>query len=190
MGNNRMGRILSGVLSAALMLSLAPAPLAAGPRGPPGPRATTPNWGDGGVSVTDLDKSGTAASFVGTDGSPYFRIRDLAYIFTGSEHQFNVDWVDGQVVVTTGAAYDGDVLEVPADISAADRNQAPADITVSVDGQEQTVPAIAVDGHYYLTVESFNALLGTDATVQEKPAPAVESSAPQVSSAPEAVCAG
>ena len=29
MGNNRMGRILSGVLSAALMLSLAPAALAA-----------------------------------------------------------------------------------------------------------------------------------------------------------------
>ena len=168
MGNNRMGRILSGVLSAALVLSLAPAALAAEPE------ATTPNWGDGNVYVTDLDKSGTAASFVGTDGSPYFRIRDLAYIFTGSEHQFNVDWVDGQVVVTTGAAYDGDVLEVPADISAADRNQAPADITVSV------------DGHYYLTVESFNALLGTDATVQEKPDPAEESPAPQESTAPEA----
>lgn len=185
MGNNRMGRILSGVLSAALVLSLAPAALAAEPEATAEPEVTTPNWGDGNVYVTDLDKSGTAASFVGTDGSPYFRIRDLAYIFTGSEHQFNVDWVDGQVVVTTGAAYDGDVLEVPADISAADRNQAPADITVSVDGQEQTVPAIAVDGHYYLTVESFNALLGTDATVQEKPAPAEESPAPQESTAPE-----
>ena len=186
MGNNRMGRILSGVLSAALVLSLAPAALAAGPGATPGPGATTPHWGGGNVYVTHLDKSGTAASFVGTDGSPYFRIRDLAYIFTGSEHQFNVDWVDGQVVVTTGAAYDGDVLEVPADISVADRNQAPADITVSVDGQEQTVPAIAVDGHYYLTVESFNALLGTDATVQEKPDPAEESPAPQESTAPEA----
>ena len=186
MGNNRMGRILSGVLSAALVLSLAPAALAAGPQATAAPEATTPHRGGGDVYVTDLDKSGTAASFVGTDGSPYFRIRDLAYIFTGSEHQFNVDWVDGQVVVTTGAAYDGDVLGVPADISAADRNQAPADITVSVDGQEQTVPAIAVDGHYYLTVESFNALLGTDATVQEKPAPAEESPAPQESTAPEA----
>ena len=186
MGNNRMGRILSGVLSAALVLSLAPAARGAEPEATAEREATTPNWGDGNVYVTDLDKSGTAASFVGTDGSPYFRIRDLAYIFTGSEHQFNVDWVDGQVVVTTGAAYDGDVLEVPADISAADRNQAPADITVSVDGQEQTVPAIAVDGHYYLTVESFNALLGTDATVQEKPAPAEESPAPQESTAPEA----
>ena len=31
MGNNRMGRILSGVLSAALVLSLAPAALAAEP---------------------------------------------------------------------------------------------------------------------------------------------------------------
>ena len=43
MGNNRMGRILSGVLSAALVLSLAPAALAAGPGGTAGPEATPPN---------------------------------------------------------------------------------------------------------------------------------------------------
>mgnify|MGYP005764390733 CR=1 FL=1 len=45
MGNNRMGRILSGVLSAALVLSLAPAALAAEPRAPAGPGATTPHPG-------------------------------------------------------------------------------------------------------------------------------------------------
>ena len=49
MGNNRMGRILSGVLSAALVLSLAPAALAAEPGATPGPEATTPNWGGGNV---------------------------------------------------------------------------------------------------------------------------------------------
>ena len=30
------------------------------------------------VKVSDLDKTGTAASFVGADGAPYFRMRDLA----------------------------------------------------------------------------------------------------------------
>ena len=120
------------------------------------------------VQVTDLDKTGTAAAFVAADGQPYFRLRDLAYIFTGSQHQFNVAWADGQVVVTTGAAYDGGVLTLPMDLSGS--GLTPADITVSVDGAGVTVPAIAVDGNYYLTVEAVNTLLGTDATVQEKAA--------------------
>ena len=41
------------------------------------------------VKVSDLDKTGTAASFVGADGAPYFRMRDLAYTFNGSKNQFN-----------------------------------------------------------------------------------------------------
>ncbi len=44
------------------------------------------------------------------------------------------------------------------------------DITVSVDGTDITVPAILFDGHYYLTVDGMNALLGTNATIQEKAA--------------------
>ena len=119
------------------------------------------------VKVTDLDKTGAAASFVGRDGQPYFRLRDLAFVFSGSKNQFNVGW-DGQVTVTTGAAYDGDVLTLPMGISSADARQEPVEIAVSVNGSAKTVPAIAVDGHYYLTVESMNALLGTGATVVEK----------------------
>ena len=119
------------------------------------------------VKVTDLDKTGAAASFVGRDGQPYFRLRDLAFVFSGSKNQFNVGW-DGQVTVTTGAAYDGDVLTLPMGISSSDARQEPVEIAVSVNGSAKTVPAIAVDGHYYLTVESMNALLGTNATVQEK----------------------
>ena len=160
-------RIFSAVLSTALVLSLAPAALATEPDAA-GQETTAPSWGDGNVYVTDLDKSGTAAAFVGADGNPYFRMRDLAYIFTGSEHQFNVAWIDGQVVVTSGAAYDGEVLALPETISSADRSQTPSEIIVSVDGTDVAVPAIAVEGHYYLTVESFNTLLGTDATVQER----------------------
>ena len=64
------------------------------------------------VKVTDLDKTGAAASFVGRDGQPYFRLRDLAFVFSGSKNQFNVGW-DGQVTVTTGAPYDGEVLTLP-----------------------------------------------------------------------------
>ena len=188
MGKNPFGRAIPAVLSAALALSLFPAALAAEPD-TAGQDAAAPNWGEGNVYVTDLDKSGTAAAFVGTDGNPYFRIRDLAYIFTGSEHQFNVSWADGRVVVTTGAAYDGDVLEVPADISSADRNQAPAEISVSVDGAETSVPAIAVDGHYYLTVDALNTLLGTDATVQEREPGQTAPDIPAETAAPEAEAA-
>ena len=119
------------------------------------------------VKVTDLDKTGAAASFVGRDGQPYFRLRDLAFVFSGSKNQFNVGW-DGQVTVTTGAPYDGEVLTLPMDLPSAGTRQAPVEISVSVNGSAKTVPAIAVDGHYYLTAEAMNTLLGTNATVQEK----------------------
>ncbi len=119
------------------------------------------------VKITALDKTGTAAAFVGADGAPYFRLRDLAFLFIGSEHQFNVGW-DGKVAVTTGAAYDGKVLTLTTGSPATSAARTPADITVSVDGKDVTVPAIAFEGHYYLTVEAVNTLLGTSATVQEK----------------------
>ena len=120
--------------------------------------------------VSDLDKTGTAASFVGADGAPYFRMRDLAYTFNGSKNQFNVSWADGKVAITTSTAYDGELFPLPVRIPAAVQEQIPADITVSVDGTDITVPAILFDGHYYLTVDGMNALLGTNATIQEKAA--------------------
>ena len=122
------------------------------------------------VKVSDLDKTGTAASFVGADGAPYFRMRDLAYTFNGSKNQFNVSWADGKVAITTSTAYDGELFPLPVRIPAAVQEQIPADITVSVDGTDITVPAILFDGHYYLTVDGMNALLGTNATIQEKAA--------------------
>ena len=122
------------------------------------------------VKVSDLDKTGTAASFVGADGAPYFRMRDLAYTFNGSKNQFNVSWADGNVAITTSTAYDGELFPLPVRIPAAVQEQIPADITVSVDGTDITVPAILFDGHYYLTVDGMNALLGTNATIQEKAA--------------------
>ena len=104
------------------------------------------------------------------DGAPYFRMRDLAYTFNGSKNQFNVSWADGKVAITTSTAYDGELFPLPVRIPAAVQEQIPADITVSVDGTDITVPAILFDGHYYLTVDGMNALLGTNATIQEKAA--------------------
>ncbi len=121
----------------------------------------------GNVKVSDLNKTGTAASFIGADMQPYFRLRDLAYVFAGSKNQFNVGW-DGQVVLTTGAAYDGDVLLLPLHMGSTQTQQAPVEIAVLVNGAAVTVPAVAVDGHYYLTVDGMNALLGTEATLQQK----------------------
>ena len=76
----------------------------------------------------------------------------------------------GKVAITTSTAYDGELFPLPVRIPAAVQEQIPADITVSVDGTDITVPAILFDGHYYLTVDGMNALLGTNATIQEKAA--------------------
>ena len=72
------------------------------------------------------------------------------------------------MVVQRGQAYDGGVLPLPWSIPASAAAVPPAEITVSVDGADVRVSAIAVDGHYYLSVEGVNALLGTSATVQDK----------------------
>ena len=101
-------------------------------------------------------QTGTAAAITLADGTTYYRLRDLAFLFSGSEAQFNVGW-DGRVTVTTGAAYDGAVVTLPMQAPAA---QSPADITVSVDGRDVTVSAIAFEGHYYLSAAGVNALLG------------------------------
>ena len=73
------------------------------------------------------------------------------------------------MAITTSTAYDGESCSpCPCASPCAVQEQIPADITVSVDGTDITVPAIFFDGHYYLTVDGMNALLGTNATIQEK----------------------
>ena len=86
----------------------------------------------------------------------FYRLRDLATAFAGTTAGFNVEWVDGQVVITTGAAYTAEALPavtVPA-------FEATGYITVLVDGKPVEVASELYQGHYYVPAGAIDALLG------------------------------
>ena len=89
----------------------------------------------------------------------FYRLRDIAAALNGTAKQFNVEWIDGQVVITTGAAYTAEALPavtVPA-------FEASGTITVLVDGKPVEVAAELYQGNYYVSADAISSLLGIQA---------------------------
>ncbi len=97
--------------------------------------------------------------FSAAEQGGFYRLRDLATAFAGTTAGFNVEWVDGQVVITTGAAYAAGALPavtVPA-------FETSGTITVLVDGKPVDVTAGLYQGNYYVSLDTVNSLLGIQA---------------------------
>lgn len=90
----------------------------------------------------------------------FYRLRDLATAFAGTTAGFNVEWVNGQVVITKGAAYTAQALPAST-VSAFESTGA---ITVLVDGKPVEVTAALYQGNYYVSLDTVNSLLGIQAT--------------------------
>ncbi|EDN00643.1 5'-nucleotidase, C-terminal domain protein [Pseudoflavonifractor capillosus ATCC 29799] len=90
----------------------------------------------------------------------FYRLRDLASAFAGTTAGFNVEWVNGQVVITKGAAYTAETLPA-ATVSAFEST---GTITVLVDGKPVEVTAALYQGNYYVSLDTVNSLLGIQAT--------------------------
>ncbi|SCI51500.1 Trifunctional nucleotide phosphoesterase protein YfkN precursor [uncultured Flavonifractor sp.] len=90
----------------------------------------------------------------------FYRLRDLASSFAGTTAGFNVEWVNGQVVITKGAAYTAQALPA-ATVSAFEST---GTITVLVDGKPVEVTAALYQGNYYVSLDTVNSLLGIQAT--------------------------
>ena len=90
----------------------------------------------------------------------FYRLRDLASSFAGTTAGFNVEWVNGQVVITKGAAYTAEALPA-ATVTAFESTGA---ITVLVDGKPVEVTAALYQGNYYVSLDTVNSLLGIQAT--------------------------
>lgn len=90
----------------------------------------------------------------------FYRLRDLASAFAGTTAGFNVEWVNGQVVITKGAAYTAQALPA-ATVSAFESTDT---ITVLVDGKPVEVTAALYQGNYYVSLDTVNSLLGIQAT--------------------------
>ncbi len=105
----------------------------------------------------------SAASAVssGLGDTTFFRLRDLAAAFQGTEAAFNVDW-NGSVVLTRGGTYTGPALPDRTEGSAIDYSTP----TVLVDGKPVEISALYIGGNYYVSADTVNTLLGTQATEQ------------------------
>lgn len=88
----------------------------------------------------------------------YYRLRDVAVAFKGTDYAFDLDW-NGQVVLTKGGAYEAQALDWPA----ANPAQEGSDLTVLVDGAPVTVNATLQSGHYYIDAAGIAALTGAPA---------------------------
>lgn len=97
----------------------------------------------------------------------YIKLRDVAYVLDGSAAQFNVDWKDGSIVITTGVPYstpNGNELwsafygDQPYEKSAS---------PLVIDGESASLDAITLTDPYggqytYLKLRDMGAALGFD----------------------------
>lgn len=83
-------------------------------------------------------------------GSNYFKLRDLAYVLSGTQKQFEVSW-DGTakaISLTSGKPYTAVGGEMSAGASAA-ANAVPTAAKIFVDGREVSLTAYNIGGNNY-----------------------------------------
>jgi len=101
---------------------------------------------------------GSAAVIKDAAENRYYRLRDVAVAFRGTDYAFDLAW-NGQVVLTKGGVYEAQPLDWPA----ANPAQEGSTLTVLVDGAPVTVNATLQSGHYYIDAAGIAALTGAPA---------------------------
>jgi hypothetical protein len=90
----------------------------------------------------------------------YFKLRDLAYILSGTEKQFEVGW-DGAanaISLTSGQPYTAVGGEM-ASKGSEDRQAAPTSSKIAIDGAEVSLTAYNIEGNNYFKLRDIGAAL-------------------------------
>lgn len=84
------------------------------------------------------------------DGSNYFKLRDLAYVLSGTEKQFEVGWDNASktITLTSGQGYTANGSEM-ASKSAGSKAAAVSASKLLIDGKEVALTAYTIDGNNY-----------------------------------------
>lgn len=84
------------------------------------------------------------------DGSNYFKLRDLAYVLSGTEKQFEVGWDNASktITLTSGKSYTANGSEMGTK-SAGSKAAAVSASKLLIDGKEVALTAYTIDGNNY-----------------------------------------
>ena len=91
----------------------------------------------------------------------YYKLRDIAYILSGTDSQFNVTWeaATDRILVTTGDAYETVGGEMSSSVSTEIKNCTPADAVIVIDGRTISLTGYRINGNNYFRLRDLgNAL--------------------------------
>ena len=106
------------------------------------------------------------------DGSNYFKLRDLAYVLSGTEKQFEVGWDNASktITLTSGQGYTANGSEMGAK-SAGSKAAAVSASKLLIDGKEVALTAYTIDGNNYFKLrdigQAFDFGIGWDNRSEE-----------------------
>ena len=110
------------------------------------------------TAAVTVDGEAAEVATANVGGQTYYRLRDLATALNGTADQFNVEWQDG-VIVITSEAYTAEAL-----VPAAEATGSAISLTIEVDGQMVTTSAAEINDNNYVPA-SLLAELGVTASV-------------------------
>jgi hypothetical protein len=92
------------------------------------------------------------------EGSNYFKLRDLAFVLSGTAKQFEVgrDGATGTVALTSGLAYTAVGGELGS-MGAGDKTPAAAAAKITLDGEARSFTAYNIDGNNYFKLRDIGA---------------------------------
>jgi len=94
------------------------------------------------------------------DGSNYFKLRDLAYLLSGTENQFEVGYSDGVVSITTGKPYTANGSEL---VTGKDKSSTAvvSKQTIIIDGvKDSSLAAYNIGGNNYFKLRDLGNAVG------------------------------
>ena len=121
-------------------------PLSAAPITPPTPTLTaTPT-----ASIVLVNGESVAFDAYNINNNNYFKLRDLAYILSGTETQFEVSWdgANNAIALTSGKSYTAVGGEMTGK-GAGNKTPSPTSSKIYLDGKEIQFTAYTIEGNNY-----------------------------------------
>lgn len=85
------------------------------------------------------------------EGNNYYKLRDVAYLLSGIDRQFDVTWdaENNRIVLTSGKAYQQTGDEMTGSVSSIIQNLSASDSTIVLDGKSVSLTGYRVNGNNY-----------------------------------------